>query len=264
MNIGKRSSRQLFRAIFGKQHYIALFNMIRFYPNFIIVFFKYFFGIGKYPHVIRVKTPLGIISINVYSYYDILTVNEIFCRLDYKADKNIKVILDLGSNIGISALYFLTINSLSKCYLFEPVPENIVKLKSNLKEFEDRYMLEEVAVSNKKGIEKFGIDPYGRCGGLLRKSKNYFNVNCVDINDVLKKVFKKEKKVDILKIDTEGNEFIIVNSIKKEFLRKIDKIFIEIDYSVKIESNYLVLPNYYNQIRYGNMILLTSKNIIKI
>jgi len=44
---------------------------------------------------------------------------EIFCRLDYLAKTDIKVVVDIGSNIGISALYFLSRNKQAKCYLFE-------------------------------------------------------------------------------------------------------------------------------------------------
>lgn len=259
MKVGKRNFSQLLKAITEKQHYIALLNMFSVYPNFSNAFIRYFFGKGYYPCKIKVRTPLGTVSPNINSYYDILTVNEIFCRKDYKADKNIKIILDLGSNIGISALYFLTRNNFSKCYLFEPVPENILRLKENLKEFQGRYELEEAAVCDGEGIKKFGLDPLGRCGGLLRESEKYISVKCVNINDVLKKIIEKEKQIDILKIDTEGNELNIVRAIQKEFFKKIIKIFIEIDYTVKIDKNFLILPEYYSQIRQGNMIKLTLR-----
>ncbi len=45
------------------------------------------------------------------------------------APRDISVVVDFGSNIGISALYFLTRNQDIKVYLFEPVPQNILRLK---------------------------------------------------------------------------------------------------------------------------------------
>ncbi len=259
MNVGRRSLKQATRALFGKQHYIAFINMLRIYPNFFNVFWRYFSGTGQYPYKVEVRTLLGVISPEIYSYYDILTVNEIFCRLDYETDKDIRIVVDIGSNIGISALYFLTRNRHSKCYLYEPVLENINKIYRNLGEFKDRYYLEKVAVSNESGIKRFGTEKYGRCGGLKRETGSYINVTCVHINDVLKRILEKEGIIDILKIDTEGNELDIIESINKKYLAKIKHIFFEIDYSVKIKPNIFFLPEYYYQKRYGNTIKLSLR-----
>ena len=194
MQIGKRELTDLLRAVFLKQHYIAFFNMIRIYPRFFNNFIKYFFKKGKYPYQIKINTPIGKISLKLYSYYDMLTVNEIFCRLDYKCEKNTKVVVDIGSNIGISALYFLTRNNYSKCYLYEPVLENINKIQKNLKNYFNRYKLEKVAISDEEGMKKFGTEMYGRCGGLNRESDSYISVNCEHINDILEKILAKEKR----------------------------------------------------------------------
>ena len=260
MNIGKRNLSQFIRALFGRQHYVAFINMLRMYPSLFNVFLRYLLGIGQYPCRVKIRTPLGVIQPKIYSYYDMLTVNEIFCRLDYKADKDIKTVVDLGSNIGISALYFLTRNKHSRCYLYEPVPENNNKAHENLKEFKGRYFLEEVAVSNEGGAKRFGIEKYGRCGGLKRETGSYINVTCIHINDVLKRVLEKEKAIDILKIDTEGNELDIIEVINKQYLPQIKNIFFEIDHIVKIEPNAVFLPEYYYQKRYGNVIKLFSKS----
>lgn len=37
-----------------------------------------------------------------------MTFNEIFLRMDYFLPEDARTVLDLGSNKGISALYFLT------------------------------------------------------------------------------------------------------------------------------------------------------------
>lgn len=262
MNIGNRNLGQFLKAITEKQHYVAFLNMIKICPDFFDVFVRYFLGKGDYPYAVKLRTPLGIISPTLFSYYDMLTVNEIFCRLDYGTDNNAKVVVDLGSNIGISALYFLTRNKESRCYLFEPVPENIKKLSDNLKKYSDRYFLSEVAVSNENGIKKFGTDKFGRCGGLLREADNYIDVKCVNVNDVLKDILAKENCIDILKIDTEGNELDILNAIEKSILPKIKLIFFEVDHAVKLADDFKTLPDYYDQVRVGNTIKLTLKDAI--
>ncbi len=44
-----------------------------------------------------------------------------------------RVVVDIGSNIGISALYFLTRNPACRCWLYEPVPRNVERLRANLR-----------------------------------------------------------------------------------------------------------------------------------
>ena len=112
--LGNRGIKQILRAVFGKQHYIAMINMVRIYTDTLNNTTRYLTGIGRYPYDIKIKTPTGLIEPRLYSHHDILTVNEIFCRLDYPADENTMTVVDLGSNIGISALYFLSRNNKSK------------------------------------------------------------------------------------------------------------------------------------------------------
>ena len=108
MKVGKRGLNQVIKAFFEWRHYTALVNMFIIYPDFWNSFKRYFMGNGTYPFNINIRTPLGVISPKIYSYHDMLTVNEIFCREDYRTGSECRVIVDIGSNIGISALYFLT------------------------------------------------------------------------------------------------------------------------------------------------------------
>jgi FkbM family methyltransferase len=227
MLLGNRNMKQILGAVLGKQHYIALINMARNYPEFWQNIFRYLTGSGQYPYKIFIRTPEGIISPTLYSHHDLLTVNEIFCRCDYFANKNDKIIVDFGSNIGISALYFLTRSKESKCYLYEPYERNIVKLRKNLTGFDERYILAEKAVSNEVGKVEFGIEPTGRYGGIGIKTGQIITVDCLDVNNVLAEILEKEQIIDILKIDTEGVEIRTVEAIKHELAKRIRKVYIE-------------------------------------
>ncbi len=164
--LGARSLSTILRSIFHKQHYAALRNMYRNYPAFWGNLGRYLSGCGSYPHKIQVKTPSGVVAPVLHSHHDLLTVNEIFCRHDYTTDATLGAVVDLGSNIGISALYFMSRNERARCYLFEPDPRNIEKLKANLSGFEPRYELRQKAVSDASGSFRFGIEDTGRYGGL--------------------------------------------------------------------------------------------------
>jgi FkbM family methyltransferase len=198
---GDRTLSTVLQAVLKKQHYAALWNMYRNYPAFVENLERYLLGKGEYPYKIQVRTPTGIASPTLYSHHDLLTVNEIFCRQDYYADDKIRVVVDLGSNIGISALYFLTRNDELRCYLFEPDLRNVEKLKLNLSEYEPRYVLRQEAVSDVGGSFRFGIESTGRYGGIGLETGEYIEVLCLPINKVLREIVAKEWIIDVLKID---------------------------------------------------------------
>jgi FkbM family methyltransferase len=245
--LGNRSLTQILKGITGRQHYIALGNMFRNYPNFLENTYRYLTAKGEYPYNIKVRTPVGLVEIALYTHHDILTVNEIFCRLDYPADEQTRVVVDLGSNIGVSGLYFLTRNNISKCYLFEPDQRNIEKLKTNLSNFSDRYVFHGNAVSYESGQLEFGIEPTGRYGGIGVATEKTITVDCLDINQVLKSILAEEDHIDILKIDTEGVEIRTVEAIDKDLLKRIKKIYLE----AKPERE--LHPDMFTQKQYGSV-----------
>src|SRR6266850_249579 len=130
--IGQRQVSTVFRAFFQHRHYIAFLNMLKVYPSFWENFSRYVFASGSYPYQIKLLTPIGTVNPMLYSHQDMLTVNEIFYRCDYAMKGEVRVVVDIGANIGISGLYFLTRNLMAVCYLYEPVPRNIERLKINL------------------------------------------------------------------------------------------------------------------------------------
>ena len=252
--IGHRSLSQILRAFFGRHHYIALWNMLRLYPDFAENLHRYIFDSGDYPYPIRIRTPAaGIVQPILYSLHDILTVNEVFCRHDYLADEKIKVVVDIGSNIGISALYFLTRNQTCRCYLYEPDPRNIARLKTNLAAFASRYILNPVAVSNTSGAVDFGTEPSGRYGGIGLVLHQTIQVECMHINAVLEQVLNKEDWIDILKIDTEGAELNIVQAIQRDYLERIQRIYFESPPQMRL------YPDLFAQRQYGGVCQLIRR-----
>lgn len=228
ISVGKRPLGRVLGAFLQKRHYRALKNMFLVYPQPFQNLNRYVRNGGTYPYQIEIKTPLGLICPTLYSFHDLQTVNEIFCRLDYCADKNTRVVVDIGSNIGISALYFLTRNPFSKVFLFEPVSINIERLHANLIGFEKRYQLHPVAVADFNGTACFSTEATGRYGGISKKATpQTISVPCSHINQVLETILTQESWIDILKIDIEGHEMDVLNSIEKKYLEKIGTIYIE-------------------------------------
>jgi FkbM family methyltransferase len=229
VRIAGRPLRTLLAAPLQGRHYVALAGMVAAYPDLADVCGRYLLGWGAYPASITVRTPLGRADIRVHSFHDLLTINEIFARKDYPARPDIGVVVDIGSNIGISALYFLTRNRSSKVFLFEPLPRNVDALKSNLSGYEARYVLDETAIGTGNGMVEFGWEDTGRYGGIGRAAKHRLDVRCRDINDVLRDILREVGEIDVLKMDVEGSEEELLRHASLEHLRRIRAIYAECD-----------------------------------
>jgi FkbM family methyltransferase len=221
-------------APFRVEHYRALVGMVRYLPDFRDTVYRYLTAKGDYPYRCRVRTPGGIVAPTLFSSHDISTVTEIFCREDYHVGADFRVAVDVGANIGISALYFLTRNSQSRAYLFEPDPKNVERLKLNLTAYQGRYEVEEVAVTLADGEATFASEPSGRYGTLLIDEPSYWEQTLITvqtraIDSILEDVLSREDRVDILKIDTEGTEEELVAAIRPEILDRIATIVYELD-----------------------------------
>ena len=225
--LGNRSIGFVARNAVRRENWQALARMTKVYPRFPENAWRYFTARGSYPYDCAVRTPLGIQTPRLWTSDDLLTVNEIFCRLDYEARDDVQVVVDIGSNIGISALYFLTRNPTARCHLYEPVPQNVERLRHNLAAFRDRWTLEELAVWDRDAVVEFGVEPTGRYGGIGVEMPERIEVACISINDVLERVLAREGRIDILKIDIEGAELDTVAAIRPELLDRIHTIYFE-------------------------------------
>jgi FkbM family methyltransferase len=210
-----------------RANWAALARMPRRYPRFAENAWRYFTGRGEYPYRCEVRTPHGIVAPTLFSPDDMVTVNEVFCREDYRVGPDLKVVVDIGSNIGISALYFLTRSPSARVWLYEPVPGNVERLRSNLERFEGRWHLEQAAVADRDGKASFAVEPTGRYGGLELPHEHSIEVRVRGIDSVLRDVLDHEDRVDILKIDAEGGEARILRSASPELLGGVGVIYVE-------------------------------------
>jgi FkbM family methyltransferase len=198
---------------------------------------RYFTPGGTYPYRCEVRTPRGVVAPALHSQHDMITVNEVFCREDYRVGDEAEVIVDIGSNIGISALYFLTRGEACHAYLYEPDPRNVARLRANLAPFAGRWQLREAAVGPEQGVVEFGREPTGRYGAVGAQTSDILPVQCLEINRVLEEVLDSEQGVDVLKIDTEGLEAPTVAAIRPELLDRITLIYFESESPARLHDD---------------------------
>jgi FkbM family methyltransferase len=219
--LGGRSTAFVARQALERQNYVSLARMFRTCPHPVAFARRYFVGGGEYPARLPVRTPLGVVAPTAYTHHDVWTINEVFCRLDYRLPEDARVVVDIGSNIGISALFFLTRSEQLRCHLFEPDPRNAERLEANLAGYEGRYELTRAAVAERSGSVRFGREATGRYGGIGLALEDTIEVPCRHINDVLAEVLASEGRIDLLKIDTEGMEDRTVAAIDGELLEQV-------------------------------------------
>jgi FkbM family methyltransferase len=134
----------------------------------------------------------------LFQYKEYFFDHDIKVNLD-----NDDVILDIGSNVGISALYFHKTFPQNQIYAFEPDPAIFKILKTNLKK--TNIIVQNVAISSKTGTAKFSSQ--GNDMGAL-SDLGTTQVKTIKLSDITK------KPIGIMKMDIEGHENELIEEIR--------------------------------------------------
>jgi FkbM family methyltransferase len=215
-------------------------------------------------------------NLNDYNYS---TFWEIFIHNEYQfegksvVDEN-DIVLDIGANFGFFTLYAID-NGASKIYSVEPFPEayeNIKKLSENLP-----IIPINKAVSSKTDNVIMSLNTGGSASNCLSEYNTIFNnngehilVEPININTLIESI---GSNIDLLKIDCEGSELDIFESITTENLNKIRKMIIEThsDYIDTFIKNKLFENNFEVKTKKGvvrggnseNILFVINKTIIE-
>jgi FkbM family methyltransferase len=144
-----------------------------------------------------------------------------------KAVKPGNVIVDIGANIGYFTLLSAKLAGESgKVFAFEPEPLNYDYLQKNvsLNSYQN-IVVEQKAVSDTNGTTKFFICSYNpashsinQCEGMEafadgeQAQGEHIEVETIFLDDFLK---DKTDRVDLVKMDIEGAEFLAINGMRK-------------------------------------------------
>jgi len=162
---------------------------------------------------------------------DMLLIYEILLKSKYKREYHFpedlkpKIIFDIGGNIGITSIYLAILFPDALIYTFEPLKENFELLYKNTSQFKNIEIFN-IGLGPKNGSFKVylsddnenfgGASFYSKGSGNL--SESFAECKVKNVNDIVKEL--NINSVDLIKIDTEGGEYDILTSLKKEFLKK--------------------------------------------
>ena len=226
LKIGKRNFLTFLKRIVKIENFIAIFRFFRIHKSPFEAISNEIFSSGKYPKRLSFNSPSGNAKVNLYSKDDFSTFNLIFCREDYFYKKKHKIVLDIGSNIGLSAIYWLTRSDETIVYCYEPSSENFEKLKENLETFEGRFFIYKNAISSESFSSYLNLEQSGVYNSLNNEKGSNFQkkekCEVLSINSCIENIIKKHGKIDMVKIDNEGEEIKTVSAIDKKFWNLID------------------------------------------
>ena len=133
--------------------------------------------------------------------------------------KSIKTIFDVGANEGQTLTEFRRFFPNATIHCFEPVAGTFKRLQDFAKQY-DNYVLENIAFAEEPGKKTIRLfDDYSSLNSL---KDNLMNTKSNAIEEVITMdtvdnycLAKNIKKIDLLKIDTEGYEINVLEGAKK-------------------------------------------------
>ncbi len=147
------------------------------------------------------------------------------------------LILDVGANIGDTALAALKSYPNCKVICFEPVAESYNKLLTRLKRFTGRATFIKKALSDSNGFCEINITSFHGANSIEKQSDFHrkSNPHVTEIKKETIEVVKLDdyinefnnQKVDILKIDVEGHELKVLRGGIDFITQYVDTIIIE-------------------------------------
>jgi FkbM family methyltransferase len=145
--------------------------------------------------------------------------------------QNVKVVLDIGANIGIASLYFAHVFRDAAVHAFEPEPGNCEILKTNAHLF-PRIRVHQYALGAEDGeLELFDSDDRANRGGF---SSHALGVDTARSKPVPVRHAGRALAglgidcADLIKIDTEGAEWEILTTMDRGFLAGVRVIMGEL------------------------------------
>lgn len=166
----------------------------------------------------------------VEKYYGIISIQPCYKIVDKLASDS--VVVDFGTGNDADFSVSLTKRYNLKSYGFDPTKKHFNQLKQLEKKTEGKFKFFNYALASRKEKKVFFESKDNISGSFFDSHINMKNdtIEKYDINPItLDKVFTllSIKKIDLLKMDIEGEEYSIIPGIEINLFSKIDQIIVE-------------------------------------
>jgi FkbM family methyltransferase len=178
------------------------------------------------PSHVVVRTPVGLLRLELRNFESVKTLFSIFCRQDYPVDTTEPyTFVDIGANIGLASAYFLSRHTGSGAVCFEPDPANLDYLRNNLRPFGGRATIIERAVAPQAGTATFYLSEDGKYSSLVASGQAQTPqiVATAAFASVLRGA-ASDGRLTIVKLDVEGMEPELAKSAALEDYRHVHRL----------------------------------------
>ena len=188
-----------------------------------------YFKLTKKDYVIF-ETRSGLkIKIRVNST-DLMALTHVWMIQEYSGDdfpiSNDDVIIDVGAHIGLFALFASQFCKNGKIFCYEPIKENYKILIENIEMNQIQNIFpNNLAVTKETSRVKIFLNDDQSGHSMFIQNKNFVEVDSKSLSDIF--IDNGIKECDFLKLDCEGAEYEIVESLSSDLFTKINKTAIE-------------------------------------
>jgi len=188
-----------------------------------------YFGLTKQKHVILetksgLKIKLRAHSTDLIAFTHVWIIQE-YSRPGFEINDN-DTIIEIGAHIGLFSLFAWQHCKNGKIYCFEPVKENHDILLSNLQLNEIKNITPvNSAVSKEESTVTIFLSQDEAGHSMYSPTSKSFQVRSTSLKKIIDD--NKIERCDFIKIDCEGAEYEIINSLPLDYFQKIKKIIIE-------------------------------------
>ena len=190
--------------------------------------------------------------ISFIDYFDKLRILKFFKK---NLDDNKINVIDIGAHKGETIKFFLNNFNVNKIFVFEPNEKLFSKIKKRFVDRRIHLFNLGVGFKNERKNLNLTIDSASSTINEINTNTEYFKrkkkflvfgkkksfflgVQDIEVVNLSEFILKKKKKIDILKIDTEGYEFNILKGIHQLDFKKIRFIYFEHHFDLMIEKKY--------------------------
>lgn len=199
------------------------------------------------------------LTIFFLNFFDFIHKKKII-NFFYRNKINLEYIIDVGAHYGETINLFLKYFKPKKIYSFEASPQNFIILKKNYSKLDQNLkrivQIENIALGKNNRIQSFNQthESSSSTFNKINTKSNYFSRKKFFLGfnkdkDFYKKIELKMisldsyfseynlNKIDLIKIDTEGFEYEVLQGLQKN-MKNVNYILFEHHYDDMIKKNY--------------------------
>jgi FkbM family methyltransferase len=171
-----------------------------------------------------IKIKIRTSSTDLMAFTNVWVIKE-YSKLGFEI-KDEDTVIDVGAHIGLFSLFASQFCKKGKIFSFEPIKENFELLKENIRinDITNISLFNEAISNTTSKITLYQNEDEAGHSKFIKTSKS------IQVNSKAFKEFIDEREIEkcgLLKLDCEGSEYEIIESLPPKYFEKFKKIIIE-------------------------------------